>query len=1247
MDDAAPEYNEVWIGNDETEAADGYFPVLGPIGAQAIGTFPPKQTIGDATKDSEDFLSTLILSDLSGGINVEDMNEGSDTARCWTAFADIRRPGKIALNTRVESIAPPATPPAGPAYSCGAIQNTPYFLIGAAAAMKAYGRKESDGTWYTGVSVSPVIIPVGKPVNFINKIFVPCGTSGYLIISEADSVGAPGVPTITNVTTGAIGFPGDPTDAFTAGSPDVNPPKAVAFCVFDQRLFALSTSGAVAWSFTGADDTWTWDYNPTTSRYPRLQSGEDPQNLIGFYDPQGNPQVFVISDRGGYIYNRAAPTTMVNTPIQFAPHPDFGGAVAIWRAGEDMQIGTGLDSVRYTSANVVVPLSGLARDDGVPQELFGSILDLEPETSELYALVGPVTNGASGYSYNDQLQSSPAPGTGDGDFDDIRGISVDSAGSPFVCDTNNERVQELNGTLDYVAKFGTSGTGNGNFAANNGAWDLAHDSGDALFVVDRGNSRVQKFSAANAYVSQFGSFDDGTPAVDYSELWTLGATYLSTGTGNSNLDTPAQCATDSSGNVYIADTVNNRLKKVDSSGSFVAHITSLTGITGVCIDGSDNIYVGFGTNISKYNSSLVLQWAKTGFAAAMRHGTTDGTSVFFTSGDNVLKRKCSDGGLGSPVSFGGAGSGNGQFNTPWGIDTDGTYVYVVDQGNSRVQKLTTVGVYVSQFAVVAGCRGLALNSDGEIMVAGGTTADTVYRFTGDGVTTLGTFAQADGDGIAIHSDGVVWVTNSVSDNLTKWTVAETSAVPAIPPANGLFNLPESIAIKTSSGRIYVSDTANHRVQYFTSAGAYEGQFGNTDYSVLTGAITASSASGLFDTPTGIAVNQSTGDVYVVDSGNDRINQYTATGSFIRSFGTTGTSDGQFTTPTAIAIHPTLFTVYVTDSTRDDVQIFSSVGTFITKLGSTGSGDGQFNSPSGIAFDATGANLYVSDLTNEDIQEFLFSSALSGQTYPWLAAWTGIGWYGKKKFPTIGVLPNWMHVTATALKYSLYLGLGDGTIYRSPLKRYFHNPRRAFLAGEDEFESTGEIVTPRFDAAMLGFWKIASHMVVFMDNATSTETLTIEYQTDEVTTWTALGTVNSTDKTYLPFTPSGDTSKGLAFNWIQFRLALARGSEEEKTPIIKSLVLVFQKIPQNANAFNFVVPFPKDGYGNFRTGREIRDAIDALVTSRSYFHLKFPEQNGRERSYRGYLTGVSGDDAPSELTDGQRRVSFIEIRDSES
>jgi VCBS repeat-containing protein len=677
-----------------------------------------------------------------------------------------------------------------------------------------------------------------------------------------------------------------------------------------------------------------------------------------------------------------------------------------------MHIGTGLDSVRYTSANVVVPLSGLARDDGVPQELFGSFLDLEPETSELYGLVGPVTNGASGYSYNDQLQSSPAPGTGDGDFDDIRGISVDSAGSVFVCDTNNERVQELNGTLDYVANFGTSGTGNGNFAANNGAWDLAHDSGDALFVVDRGNSRVQKFSSANAYSSQFGSFDDGTPAVDYSELWTLQNTFGTTGSGNDNFDTPAQVAVDSSGNTYVADTANNRLVKRNSAGVFQAAITGLTGITGVCVDPSDNIYVSQagGANVfKKYNASLTLQW--TGVDAdSWREIASDGTYVFVLYGSvNKIRRVSAADGFTGATDLSSSGSGNGQITGATGIDTDGTYIYVVDAGNNRVQKLTTAGVYVSQFSIPASCRGCALNVANTQLYVANFANNLVNHYTTDGAL-LDTFAQAAAEGIAVHTDGTVWVTNATSDNLTEWELVITAAVDAIPPATGTFNLPESIAIKTSSGRIYVSDTANHRVQYFTSAGAYEGTIGANTHNASTGVMVASVDTGKFDTPTGIAINQSTGDVYVVDSGNDRVQQFTATGTFIRTFGTTGTSDGQFTTPTAIAIHPVLYTVYVADSTRDDVQIFSSSGTFITKLGSTGSGNGQFNAPSGLAFDATGANFYVSDLTNENVQEFLFSSALSGQTYPWLAAWTGIGWYGKKKFPTIGVLPNWMHAS---------------------------------------------------------------------------------------------------------------------------------------------------------------------------------------------------------------------------------------------
>lgn len=1243
MSDPNPEYNSVWMGTSDTEDADGYFPVLGAVETLATATFAAKNTIGDYTKDAEDYLSTLILSDLSGGMNVEDMNEGSDTARAWTIFADTRRPGKISLNPLVESLTAPAAAPTGPAYSCGQIVNTPYFLIGAAASMKAYGRKESDGTWYAGVAVSPVIVPTGKPVAFANRLFVPCGASGYLIISEADSVGNPGVPTVTNVTTGGIAYPA----AYDPASLNPNPPLAAAFAVFDQKLWALSTGGALCWSFTGSDDTWVWPYDEARAWYPRIQAGEAPKRIIGFYNPNGEPAIYVLSDRGGYIYSQATPPSIVNTPLVFPPHPDNGRACAIWRAGEDLQVGMGLDTWRYTSANVVVPLSGLARDDGVPQEMFGSVYDLEPETSELYCLVGPVTNGSSGYAYSTKVG---AAGTGDGQFDDVRGLSVDSSGNVFAGDENNERIQKFTSALVYSSKYGSVGTGNGQFSSNNGPYGIAHDGSDNAFVVDRGNSRVQKFNSAGTYQSQFGTFDDGTPAVGGSDIWTLQNTYGSLGTLDDNFNTPGQVAVDEANDrIYIADTFNNRLiVRTLSTGAYSARITGLTTPLGVCVDSSGNVYVTYNTtSVRKYSSALALQWTISPVASQFTHITTDGTRLYVTDTglQKVYKRLCSTGA--AVTTFGSAGTGNGQFGaSPMGIVTNGTHVWVADSGNSRIQQFTITGTYVAQFAVAGGyaLHGLTLDSNGYLVLAayGG---DVVRRYTTAG-TLLDSFAATNPTGVGAATGDVIWVSDYDNDTLVKWELVNVPAVAAIPPATSTFNLPQAIAIKASSGRIYVADTANHRIQYFTSAGAYGGQFGSSAYSAVTGAITAGSGDGELSSPSALAINQSSGDVYVLDTGNNRVAQFTATGTFIRNFGTTGTGDAQFTAPTAIAVHPTTFQVYVADATRDDIQIFNSSGTFVLKFGTSGTGNGQYSAISGMAFSATGTSLYIADLTDERIQRLLFSSATSGQTYPWLAAWTGIGWYGKKKFDLIGVAPNWMHVVATTNAYSLYLGMGDGSCYRMALHRYFENPRRALLALESDFEASGEIITPRFDAAMLGFWKLASHIVVFMDNATSTEYLTIEYQTDEITTWQSLGTVNSKAKTYLPFgLVSGAFSEGVPFNWIQFRLRLVRGSDTALTPIIKSMVLAYLKIPQNAHAFSFLVPFPKEEFMN-RTGGEIRTALNALITSRKYFTLRFPDQDGQEQSYRGYLTAISGDDAPAQHQDGQRAVNFIQIADGE-
>ncbi len=94
--------------------------------------------------------------------------------------------------------------------------------------------------------------------------------------------------------------------------------------------------------------------------------------------------------------------------------------------------------------------------------------------------------------YQDQFGSN---GTGNGQFNQPNGIGIAPNGDIYVCDRLNERVQVFNSSGVYQSQFGgTAGSGDGEFASNNGAVDLAFDGSTGVFVVDRGNSRVQKFT---------------------------------------------------------------------------------------------------------------------------------------------------------------------------------------------------------------------------------------------------------------------------------------------------------------------------------------------------------------------------------------------------------------------------------------------------------------------------------------------------------------------------------------------------------------------------------------------------------------------------------------------------------------------------------------------------------------------------------------------------------------------------------
>ncbi|MEA2574768.1 MAG: hypothetical protein QOH93_2066 [Chloroflexia bacterium] len=207
-----------------------------------------------------------------------------------------------------------------------------------------------------------------------------------------------------------------------------------------------------------------------------------------------------------------------------------------------------------------------------------------------------------------------------------------------------------------------------------------------------------------------------------------------------------------------------------------------------------------------------------------------------------------------------------------------------------------------------------------------------------------------------------------------------------PGANrGQFNLPRAIALD-AEGNFYVSDTENKRIQKFDPSGKWllafgakgsaDGQFAEiSEGSVGTG-------------PGGLAVDK-TGNIYVADTWNHRIQKFDSEGHFLKTWGSfisladpalanAPDKDSRFYGPRGVAIGPD-GNVYVTDTGNKRVLIFSPDGAFVSKIDSGMSPTrvapayafnqpGELNEPIGIAVDAQG-NVYVADTGNRRIQKF--------------------------------------------------------------------------------------------------------------------------------------------------------------------------------------------------------------------------------------------------------------------------------------
>ena len=119
--------------------------------------------------------------------------------------------------------------------------------------------------------------------------------------------------------------------------------------------------------------------------------------------------------------------------------------------------------------------------------------------------------------------------------------------SVWIADTGNDRVQKFNSKGEYLSKFGTEGSENGQFQEPTG---IAVDSEGNVWIADTGNDRVQKFNSKGEYLSKFGT--EGSESGQFQE--------------------PTGIAVDSEGGIYIADTGNDRVQEFDSEGKYFEEI---------------------------------------------------------------------------------------------------------------------------------------------------------------------------------------------------------------------------------------------------------------------------------------------------------------------------------------------------------------------------------------------------------------------------------------------------------------------------------------------------------------------------------------------------------------------------------------------------------------------------------------------------------------------------------------------------
>jgi hypothetical protein len=233
-------------------------------------------------------------------------------------------------------------------------------------------------------------VPVGKPVSYHNLMYIPEGENGYQTWDG------------TTVVAGAL-----------SGGAVV---KAVDFCTWDFRLVALCI-GTTA-RFLQFWDTATWTAPAGAKLTTTGTAGGI--HVRSFYTRSSEPAIAVVSNSGIWMYDLVA-DSMIPSNVEFPQNSATGLGVCVWKPGENLHISSGMGDYAWSGPGGSISPTGLDRDEGIPIEFTGKIVDFEPGENEMFAMVQVPnrTNYQHGlFAYNGIgwrcIHQHPSPGSSAG-----------------------------------------------------------------------------------------------------------------------------------------------------------------------------------------------------------------------------------------------------------------------------------------------------------------------------------------------------------------------------------------------------------------------------------------------------------------------------------------------------------------------------------------------------------------------------------------------------------------------------------------------------------------------------------------------------------------------------------------------------------------------------------------------------------------------------------------------------------------